>query len=452
MRVSPNGGQPERLVSVKDGEVAHAPPCCRRTPCLHARDRYGVDRWDKAQVVVQSLKSGERKTLVNGGTDARYVPTGHIVYAVGGTLFALPFDAKRLEVAGGPVPIVEGVQRGSWVGTAGSVQFSFSHTGSLVYIPGPAGALGAGRALVLADRKGSSEILKLPPGAYQHPRISPDGKRVAFDTDDGKEANVWIYELVGTSSMRRLTFGGKNRFPIWSADGQHIAFQSDREGDIGIFWQRADGTGTAERLTKPEQGTSHVPESWSPDGKRFLFAATTGSSIFLWAFVLEDKKATPFGDVQSRNPINAVFSPDGRWVAYYSNETGSDAIYVQPFPVTGAKYRIPENDPGQNDHHPVWSSDGKELFYIPAPGALAAISVTTRPDVSFGSPVPVPRKFASTGGSAQADMRNYDLTPDGKILGLVDTSEQTQSENPYAQNFASSSIDSKSCKARVPAK
>jgi len=454
MRVSPNGGQPERLVSVKDGEVAHAPHVLPggQAMLFTLATGTGVDRWDKAQVVVQSLKSGERKTLVNGGTDARYVPTGHIVYAVGGTLFALPFDAKRLEVAGGPVPIVEGVQRAVGIASAGSVQFSFSDTGSLVYIPGPAGALGAERALVLADRKGSSEILKLPTGAYGHPRISPDGKRVAFDTDDGKEAIVWIYDLAGTSSMRRLTFGQKNRFPIWSGDGQRIAFQSDREGDLGIFWQRADGTGTAERLTKPEQGTSHVPESWSPDGKRFLFAATKDSSTSLWAFVLEDKKATPFGDVQSRNPINAVFSPDGRWVAYYSNETGSDAIYVQPFPVTGAKYQIPKNDFGQNDHHPVWSSDGKELFYIPAPGALAAISVTTRPDVSFGNPVLLPRKFTASGGSAQSDIRNYALTPDGKILGLVEASEQTQSGNPDAPGFRVVLNWFEELKARVPAK
>ena len=451
MRVSPNGGQPERLVSVKDGEVAHGPHVLPggQAMLFTLATGTGADRWDKAQVVVQSLKSGERKTLVNGGTDARYVPTGHIVYAVRGTLFALPFDAKRLEVAGGPVPIVEGVQRSTGGGSSGAVQFSFSDTGSLVYIPGPAGAFGAGRALVLADRKGSAEILKLPPGPYEHLRISPDGKRVAFDTDDGKEAIVWIYDLAGTSSMRRLTFGQKNRFPIWSGDGQRIAFQSDREGDLGIFWQRADGTGTAERLTRPEQGTSHVPESWSPDGKRFLFAATKGSSISLWAFVLEDRKATPFGDVQSRNPINAVFSPDGRWVAYYSNETGRDAIYVQPFPLTGTKYQIPKNDPGQNDHHPVWSSDGKELFYIPALGALAAISVTTRPDFSFGNPVAVPRKF-STGNSAPESMRNYDLTPDGKILGLVDASEQTQSGNSNAPEFRVVLNWFEELKAKVP--
>ena len=184
------------------------------------------------------------------------------------------------------------------------------------------------------------EPLKLPPGPYQHPRASPNGTQIAFATDDGKEAIVWIYELGGTASMRRLTFGGKNRFPIWSADGQRVAFQSDREGDLGIFWQRADGSGAAERLTKPDQGTSHVPESWSPKGERFLFGVTKGSSVSLWTFSLQDKKATQFADVQSPNPINAAFSPDGRWVAYTVTEGAGTGIYVQPFPATGAKYLV----------------------------------------------------------------------------------------------------------------
>ena len=227
--------------------------------------------------------------------------------------------------------------------------------------------------------------------------------------------------------MRRLTFGGRNRFPIWSADGQHVAFQLDRDGDLGIFWQRADGTGAAERLTKPDQGTSHVPQSWSPDGKRFLFEATKGSNISLWMFSLEDKKAMPFGAVQSGTPITAAFSPDGRWVAYHSDETGRDAIYVQPFPATGAKYQIPKNDPSQVDHHPVWSSDGKEIFYIPAQGALAAVSVTTQPGFAFGNAVPVPRAFI-TENSAPINERNYDLTPDSRIVGAMQASESEQSQ------------------------
>ena len=116
--------------------------------------------------------------------------------------------------------------------------------------------------------------------------------------------------------MRRLTFGGKNRFPIWSADGQRVAFQSDREGDLGIFWQRADGSGAAERLTKPDQGVSHVPESWSPNGERFLFGVTKGSSVSLWSFSTAGQEGRSVRGVQSPNPINAAFSPDGRWVAY----------------------------------------------------------------------------------------------------------------------------------------
>jgi eukaryotic-like serine/threonine-protein kinase len=261
MRVSPNGGKPELLVSVKGDELAVSPQMLPGGQAvLFALAKGGAaDRWNKAQILVQSLKSGERKILVEGGSDARYVPTGHLVYALGGTLFALPFDATRLQVTSGPAPVLEGVARAALGGgNAGTAQFSVSNTGSLIYGPGPAGATVAssgGRALVLTDRKGGSERLKLPPGSYEHPRVSPDGKRVAFGTDDGKEAIVWIYDLAGTTSMRQLTFGGRNRFPIWSADGQHVAFQSDREGDLGIFWQRADGTGAAERLTKPDQGT-----------------------------------------------------------------------------------------------------------------------------------------------------------------------------------------------------
>ena len=339
MRVSANGGTPEVLVGVKDGEQAYGPQILPggETVLFTLATGTAAERWDQAQIVTHSLRSGERKTLVDGGSDGRYVPTGHLVYAVGGIVFAVPMDLRRLEVTGGPVPIVEGVRRANTI--TGAAQFDFSSTGSLVYLPGPISATTVQSELALIDRKGGVELLKLPPGSYQHPRASPNGTQIAFATDDGKEAIVWIYDLGGTASMRQLTFGGKNRFPIWSADGQRVAFQSDREGDLGIFWQRADGSGAAERLTKADQGTSHVPESWSPKDERFLFGVTKGSSVSLWTFSLLDKKATQFGDVQSQSPINAAFSPDGRWVAYTVTEGAVTGIYVQPFPATGAKYR-----------------------------------------------------------------------------------------------------------------
>lgn len=269
-----------------------------------------AENWDRAQVIAQSLKTGDRRVIVDGGSDARYLPTGHLVYAQGGLLFAMPFDPERLSTSGGRIPVVEGVRRSAG-GQTGAAQFSVSNTGSLMYIPGPVAGSSAGGDLALIDRKGVVEKLELPSGAYDVVRVSPDGKRVALAIDDSRGANIWIYELSGASSIRQLTFGGQNRFPVWTADGQRVAFQSDREGDRGIFWQRADGSEKAERLTKPDPGVSHIPESWSRTGDRFLFGASTGSSVSLWTFSVPDRKAEPFGEVRSAFPLNAAFSPDG---------------------------------------------------------------------------------------------------------------------------------------------
>jgi len=416
LRVSANGGKPEVIVSVKSDEAAHGPqvlPGGQVVLFTLATANTSSAGWDKARIVVQSLKSGERKTLIEGGSDARYLPTGHIVYALGGVVFAVPFDLPRLEVTKGPVPVVEGVRRSG--GFTGSAQFAVSRTGSLVFIPGPAGTSSGQLGLGLTDLKGISEPLRVSPGTYTSPRMSPDGKNVAFGTDEGKEANISIYDLVGTNLPRRLTFGGRNRFPIWSADGQRVTFQSDFQGDLAIFWQRADGAGIAERLTKPEQGTSHVPDSWSPDGKTLLLDVVKGSSTSLWAFTLQDPKAVPFGNVQALQPTNAVFSPNGRWVAYTSNEGGTSTVYVQPFPATGAKYQLPTS------HHAVWAPDGKSLFYVPNTGGLAVVSVTTLPTFTFGNPSSVPRGFAT---AASADVRNHDITPDGqRFIGTTNAGQ-----------------------------
>ena len=386
MRVSPNGGTPEVLVRVKDGEVAHGPQMLPGGQHVLFTLATGTapDRWDKAHIVVQSLKSGERTTLIEGGSDARYVPTGHIVYALSGRVFAVAFDLERLEVKGDAVPIVDGVSRAATNAT-GASHFSFSSTGSLVYIPGPVSA--SSRQLALIDRKGVIEPLKLQPGPYQMPRVSPDGTRIAFGTDDGKEAIVWTYDLSGTSAMQRLTSGGNNRFPIWTSDSKRVAFQSDRDGDLAIFWQPADGTGAAERLTKPAPGESHTPESWSPRSDTLLFGVKKGTDVSLWTFSVQGRNVAPFGGVHSSNSPEtaAAFSPDGRWVAYTSNERGRPGIYVQPFPATGAAHELfarPSDDP----HHPVWSPDGKELFYIPRPSAFESVSVTMQPTFRVGNP------------------------------------------------------------------
>ena len=215
--------------------------------------------------------------------------------------------------------------------------------------------------------------------------------------------------------MRRLTFGGRNRFPIWSSDGQRVVFQSDRDGDLGIFWQRADSGGTAERLTRADKDTAHLSESWSPKGDGFLFRVTKGATSTVAFYSLKDQKATPFGDVQSMTPTNAVFSPDGRWVAYEASAIDPSArvVYVQPFPATGVKYQLPQAEQGEH-RHPLWSPDGPELFYMLGGTIRFRVSsVTTHPAFAFGNAAPVPKP--GFWGDSFADLaRPYDITPDGR--------------------------------------
>jgi len=439
MRVSARGGQPWQIVAVNDDEVAHGPQMLpdRQTVLFTLASGANPDRWDKAKIVVQSLTSGARTVIVDGGSDARYLPSGHLVYAVGGVLFAVPFDPDRLQPSAAGVPVVEGVRRtigGAATPTAptGAAQYAVANNGSLFYVPGPVSAtdLNLSTDLALIDRKGGVEALKFPVGAYVYPRVSPDGKRLAFATDDRNESIIWVYDLSGTSSMRRLTLESKNRFPMWSSDSRHVAFQSDRDGDAGIFWQAADGTGAAERLTKPDPGTSHVPESWEPGGDRFLFSVVKGPSVSLWVYSLRDRKALPFGGVRSANVTNAAFSPDGRWVAYASAITSGSAsdsaVYVQPFPATGARYQVSKD--GDQGHDPLWSRDRKELFYIPLPTQLTVVTMTTQPTVGFSNPVAVERRF---GGAGPTTPRPFDVTPDGRIIAPLDTT-QTQA-GPHIQ-------------------
>lgn len=428
MRVSADGGKPEVILDLKNsGDLAYNPQLLPDGDTLLLsivrRSNASIGRWDAAEIVAQSLRTGVRKPLIEGGSDAQYVPTGHIVYVSDTTLFAVPFDLSKLAVAGRAVPVVDGVNLGATSGTGRTAHFAFSKSGSLVYVPGP---LSDSQNLLLFDRKGGVQALGLPAGRYAFPRLSPDAKRIAFEASDGKETNVSIYELSGANSARRLTFGGNNRFPVWSADGNHIAFQSDREGDLAIFWQPADG-GSPERLTKPDAGTQHVPESWSPHNDVLLFSATKDFASSLWSLSLKDRSATPFTDVKgSTLPTDAMFSPDGRWVAYQMGTSAAveATTYAQPFPPTGTKFQIA---PGGR---PLWSRDGKELFFVPDPGRFMAVTVTTTAStIAVTNPVPVPRGF---GGANPQLPRTFDIMPDGRILG-VGSPGQTQSGFIQAQ-------------------
>jgi len=439
-RVSADGGNPELLSAVKKDEVLGFPQVLPGGQAVLFSIWHGTDL-QSGQVVAENLKSKVRKTLIPEGSDARYLPTGHLVYALVGSLYAVPFDARRLEVSGAAFPVVEGVKRGA--GVSSVAQFDISAAGSMIYIPGPVTPASHQYFLTLLSTKGDLEQLKLPPGGYDFPRVSRDGKRVAFELGGGRASDIWIYELSGSNAPRRLTFQGSNHAPVWSADGERVAFESNREGDEAIFWQRADGTGTAERLTRPEQGVIHIPDSFSPDGQQISFTARSNNNSSIWTFAFSDRRATLFADGGSLFAEDSTFSPDGRWLAYSTDTTGGggDVLYVQPFPLAPGKYQI------ANGHAAVWSSDGKQLIFDAGPRKFAAVKVTTTGGFAFSNPTPLPDKLLGS----PSGPRRYDILPDGRTIGIV-AADAVQTDGHEVQQVQVVLNWFEELKQRVPAR
>src|SRR5215471_6178734 len=416
LRVTADGSKPETLIAAKDGEVMHGPQLLPDGdhvlftvhPAVSGGASTRTAVWDNAQIVVQSLTKSVRKPLIGGGADARYVPTGHLVYALGATLFAVPFDAMKLERTGGPVPILDGVLRASLA--SGAAHFGFAANGTMVHFAG--NAVGNPETKVaFVNLGGEKKMLPLPPSLYREPRISPDGKQAALLAEDEQGNQVLnVYDLSQTTALRRLTFQSSD-FPVWTPDGR-IIFSSDGT----LFSQRADGSGAAQILAKPEQqGTFYAPSAVSPDGRTLLFG--TGSDI--WSLSLEgDHKPKPVitGDGSQRQPY---FSPDGRWIVYSSDESGRFELYAQPFPPTGSKHQITTT----GGLSPLWSQDGKIFYVVGTRNSrtfqLFSVNVHTQPSFVFENPSNLPVEGIALRG---AGMRPYDMTRDGKqiIAVLVD--------------------------------
>lgn len=427
VRLSANGGTPEPIVAVQAGEFAHGPqmlPDGDHVLFTVAKGT-GARRWDEAQIVVQSLESGERTVVVNGGSDARYVPTGHIVCAQGANLLAVPFDEQSLTVTGGPVPVLEGVERSAPVNTAATF-FGFSSSGTLVYFRGEEAQ--DHRRLARVDRKGEVVPLPMPPLAYYDPRISPDGKQLVVRVDADEEANIWIYDLAGTVAPRRLTFGGGNFTPTWTPDGRRIAFVSTRDGNLNaIFWQAADGSGAAERLTDPKAAQ---PISVRVSDGKVVYVDRRGIGD-IWMFPLEgDRKLQPVIEGPG-SETEASVSPNGRWMAYSSNEaSGRPDVFVQPFPPTGAKYQITTT----GAHDPLWSPDGRQIFYLAdqisgaTSHSLVSVDVRTEAGFTVANPTRIFEEVEDAGGTTP-----YDVTPDGRqfiVLTRPTDADPNAASNP----------------------
>ncbi|HCQ98046.1 MAG TPA: hypothetical protein DIU48_01410, partial [Acidobacteria bacterium] len=437
MRVSENGGTAELVVEALDGEQVHGPQLLPGGEWIlfSSTTVPGISRWDDGTVVAESIETGERRLLITGGSDARYLASGHLVYALESVLFAVAFDLARMEVSGGPVSVVEGVERANNPqGNSGTGHFSVSAGGNLVYVQGGT-AVGQERTLALVDRNGRPERLDLPPNQYISPRLSPDGSRLAVQTD-GDTAVIWTYDLSGGAAIQRLTADGNSYRPLWSPDGQRIAFASDRDGPISLYWQNSDGSGVPERLTTADERTAHWPEAWSPDGQTMLYKVEQTSAggwniqtneMDLWTLSLENPDeqqvfaADPFPVLE----VGGTFSPDGKWLAYTVGDGPAIEyeIWAQPFPPTGERRRISQ----EFGVMPTWAQDGEELFYRPisqTPGmrqTLRSISVSTTPAFTFSA-----EQSVSIGDFLSFSYyRSFDIAADRQSVLVVLPAEQT---------------------------
>jgi hypothetical protein len=361
--------------------------------------------------------TGERKTLITNGSDPRYLSSGHLLYARGGTLFVAPFDLKRLTVTGNGVPVVEGVARALLGRTSsGFAHADVSADGSLVYAPGPVSPTSEPPRLAVVDRAGVLTALKVPPGFYERPRVSPDGTQLALGSEDSTGATIWIHDLSRDTSMRQLTFQGqeRSRFPVWSNDGTHVAFQSDREGAPAIFRQRSDGSSIAERLTTPDKDSAHLPESWSSDGKHLLYSVSKAATNTIWVYSMESKQGVQIPDVETPRLPSPSFSPDGQWIAYTMTAAdGQNQVFAQPFPPTGAKYLVGAGA------RPLWSRSGKEIFYYRTGGGGTFFKtvIATRPGLTLSNETALP--FNVLLGRGPGSGRDADIMPDGKRFVAV---------------------------------
>ncbi len=421
-RVSSAGGAAEALTTpdTAAGENTHRWP--QALPggeaVLFTAHRAGLN-FEDANLVVQRLPDGPRKIVQRSGYYGRYLPSGHLVYMHEGTLFAAPFDLDRLETTGPPAPALEGVAAAA----QGGAQLAFSSRGTLAFVPGPSG--GAKVPLQWMDAEGNLTPLRAVAADYQFIRFSPDGHRLAMSIGQGGQVDLWVYEW-GRSTMSRLTFGAREDIPVWTPDGERIAFASRRADKAieNLYWQRADGTGEAERLT--ESPNSQFPTSWHPSGRFLAFYevhSQTGSDILILPLEGDEISGwkpgkpsvflnTPFAEFWP------AFSPDGRWLAYFSNESGMPEVYVRPFPGPGGKWQVSSGG-GQS---PVWSRNGKELFYWSGDRIWVA-SYAVQGD-SFRTDKP--RAWSPGRVSRGAGFPWFDVHPDGKRFAVPKAAEETE--------------------------
>jgi len=407
-RVPASGGTPQLVIPIDDGL-----PFGPRLLPDGDRVLFSVTKatgWNGAEIVAQSIRTGERKVIWEGGSDARYLPTGHLVYALDDGLFGVAFDAASLTASGGAVPLVQGVMRASSTQT-GTANYGVSDDGTLVYVSGTVDP--EQRTLVWVARNGEETPITMPRRSYTYARLSPDDTKVALDVRD-EENDIWIWDLV-RETLTRLTFDpGLDQSPVWSPDDQQIVFSSTRGNTRpSLYRKAADGTGVDELLVEND-ATIFAATSFLPDGSGLMAYAGPGGATGNDEMMLIELDGEPHMSAVLESAYaenNPSVSPDGRWLAYVSDESGGEQVYVRPFPnVDGGRWQVSRDGGSQ----PLWGPDGRELFYRDG-DSLIRVPIRTEPSFEAGNPEALFEDAYFLGPGARA----YDVSADGERFLFV---------------------------------
>ena len=375
---------------------------------------------DDAMIVAQSLRTGERKTVIHGGTSPRYLSTGHLIYAQGGRLLAIPFDLARLEVTGTAFPVAEDI----WQGPAGYVAYDVSRNGALVSLS--AGDRGVGnRTLTWVDRTGTRFPIDATARQYSQPSLSRDRKHIAVAIGDPlRQSDIWLLDLE-EKTVRQLTYSraGENAAaPLWTPDGKRIIYAAGTHGR-SLYWRAADGNSPAELLFNGDLIDPSAPgiilaTSCSPDGSFLIFQRGDQRHFDLWVLSLSgEHKASPLFDESEVTRTYPQISPDGRRLAYTSDESGREEIYVQPFPALDHKWRVSV----EGGEEPRWTSDGRQLFFRHGDRLMAA---DVQNKSSFKAEHP---HLLFEGPYARSDFwTNYDVAVDGQRFLMLKEEDEAR--------------------------
>ena len=431
LRVSSDGGTPRPATTFTDDEVTHRWPQVLpgARAILYTAHNRGNDYAD-ANIVVQPLPNGPRKILQRGGSFGRYVPSGHLVYVHDGTLFAAPFDRVALEVTGPGRPVIENIANNPVTGVA---QFAFAANGTAVYRSGQTSSTDL--PIEWLTRDGKITPLRATTAIWSHPQFSPDGTRLAMDIIDNGQTDIVVYDWA-RDMLTRLTFGAEqDQAPAWTPDGRRITFVSGRvaDGRRNLYWVRADGGGDPQQLSDSTSLGAIATGSWHPSGRFLAFQEGSGGVTDLMILPMEGdevsgwKPGKPYVFLKTPAAESApYFSPDGRWLAYHSNESGRNEVYVRPFPQREGKWRV--SDGGGQE--PTWSRAKRELLYLTLDNQIMAVQYTAEGD-SFRTEAPrlwteqrILPLFSRPG------RRSMDLHPDGERVAAAVATEGQAEDRP----------------------